>query len=52
MKVTFGAYEGEWVLGGFTKGGAREIAIEGAEKIQHNGDIDSLKAHFTESEYL
>jgi hypothetical protein len=37
-----GAYEGEWVPGGFTKNGTAEATLTGGDKIKHNGDIDNI----------
>ncbi|MEZ9229622.1 hypothetical protein AB4259_00875 [Vibrio amylolyticus] len=47
-----GAFRNEWVPGGLTKDGTREIVIEGAGNIIHNNSIDRLKLSFKNSEYL
>jgi hypothetical protein len=37
-----GAYEGEWVPGGYTKAGNSEAVMSGGQHIAHNNDIDNL----------
>ena len=37
-----GAYEGEWVPGGFTKYGTREASLTGGDKIVHNNNVDNI----------
>ncbi|MDR6982706.1 RHS repeat-associated protein [Rheinheimera pacifica] len=41
-----GAYEGEWVPGGKTKGGTTEAAMVGSENIVHDNEIDNLVQQF------
>ena len=41
-----GAYEGEWVPGGKTKGGTSEAALVGSECVTHDNDIDNLINEF------
>jgi hypothetical protein len=47
-----GAYPGEWVPGGESKGGIREAVLKGAEDIRHNNDIHQLASQFKDSEIL
>jgi hypothetical protein len=47
-----GAYPGEWVPGGESKGGIREAVLKGAEDIRHEGDINKLASQFENSEIL
>ncbi|RJG35769.1 hypothetical protein [Motilimonas pumila] len=47
-----GAYPNQWVPGGETKGGAKEIAVKGTEKISHDNDINVLKSQFDDSEFI
>jgi RHS repeat-associated protein len=47
-----GAYPGEWVPGGESKGGIREAVLKGAEDIRHNNDIHQLASQFKNSEIL
>jgi hypothetical protein len=47
-----GAYPKEWVPGGETKGGAKEIAVKGTDKVVHNNDINTLKSQFDDSEFI
>ncbi len=37
-----GAYEGEWIPGGYTKAGTSEATMSGGEHIVHNNNIDNL----------
>ncbi|MEC8103860.1 MAG: hypothetical protein VX133_08990 [Pseudomonadota bacterium] len=37
-----GAYEGEWIPGGYTKAGTAEATMSGGEHIVHNNNIDNL----------
>lgn len=37
-----GAYEGEWVPGGYTKNGTDEISLIGGDKIKHNSNVDDV----------
>ena len=41
-----GAYQGEWVPGGFTKNGTAEATLTGGDKIKHDGNIDNLNNTF------
>ena len=47
-----GAYEGEWVPGGKTKGGTREAALVNSEKVFHDNDINNLIKQFPGSEKI
>lgn len=47
-----GALSGEWVPGGKTKGGAKEAALHGAEKIKHDGYVDKLISYFDDATRL
>ncbi|BBM02228.1 RHS repeat-associated core domain-containing protein [Microbulbifer sp. GL-2] len=47
-----GAYEGEWVPGGKTKGGTSEAALVGSEKIAHDNSADELMNNFSKSKRI
>ena len=47
----FGAYEGQWILGGFTKGGVPEAVLEGSEKINTN-NLETILRQFENFERL
>ncbi|WP_444929946.1 RHS repeat domain-containing protein [Microbulbifer sp. SSSA002] len=47
-----GAYEGEWIPGGKTKGGTSEAALIGAENIVHDNSVDELMNHFSNSKRI
>ncbi|SBT16040.1 Putative deoxyribonuclease RhsC [Marinomonas gallaica] len=47
-----GAYEGEWVPGGKTKGGTKEAALVGAEDVLHDNSLDELATKFTDSKKI
>ncbi|WP_337075987.1 RHS repeat-associated core domain-containing protein, partial [Aeromonas veronii] len=44
-----GALQNEWVPGGKTKGGLSEAALDGANQIKHDGDINKLLSLFDDS---
>ncbi|WP_281648771.1 hypothetical protein [Parendozoicomonas sp. Alg238-R29] len=48
----YGAYEHEWVPGGFTKSGTREATLTGGDKIVHNGNVDNIINMFSNSSEL
>jgi hypothetical protein len=37
-----GAYDGEWVPGGYTKNGLSEASLIGGDVIEHKGNIDNI----------
>jgi methionyl-tRNA synthetase len=37
-----GAYDGEWVPGGYTKDGLSEASLVGGDAIEHRGNIDNI----------
>ena len=47
-----GAYKGEWVPGGESKGGIREAVLDGAGTVKHNNDIHQLASNFNNTEIL
>lgn len=47
-----GAYEGEWVPGGKTKGGTTEAALKGSENVVHDNDVDNLVNKFPGSKKI
>lgn len=48
----FGAYPGEWVPDGESKGDIREAVLKGADNIKHDGDIYTLGAQFENMELI
>lgn len=47
-----GAYDGEWIPGGKTKGGTTEAALVNSDNIFHDNDIDELSKKFPGSKKL
>lgn len=43
---------GEWIAGGFTKGGIREAALEGSEVIRTDGTVETILKQFENWEQL
>lgn len=41
-----GAYENEWVPGGWTKGGTTEAALINSENITHDNSLEQLSENF------
>ena len=48
----FGAYKGQWIPGGFTKGGIPEAVLEGSEVIKTDGTIETIIKQFENFERL
>ena len=47
-----GAYYGEWVPGGRTKGGTQEASLVGSEKVTHKNSLEELQKQFPGSKKL
>ena len=47
-----GAYEGEWIPGGKTKGGTTEAALVGSEGVVHDNDVNNLVKQFPGSKKI
>ncbi|WP_259395148.1 polymorphic toxin type 15 domain-containing protein [Pseudoalteromonas sp. SR43-5] len=47
-----GAYDGEWIPGGKTKGGITEAALINSETVVHNNSLEELSSNFESTEKL
>jgi len=47
-----GAYQGEWIPGGFTKNGTIEATLTGGNVIKHDGDVDNIISMFNKKSEL